>query len=76
MLDLPPMQVRWEMPKDSLTDYIVRPQFGMSIARAAGAGIVRIDVPISFRKKTNRKCKRQRCKAKRRARLRAKKRAS
>jgi hypothetical protein len=71
MLDLPPMQVRWEMPKDSLSDYILRPQFGMSIGNF-GAGIVRIDTPINFRKLTNRKAKRQRCKAKRRARLRAK----
>jgi hypothetical protein len=39
-------------------------------AAMASSISVRIDPPINFRKKTNRKAKRQRCKARRRARLR------
>jgi len=67
VIDFPPMEVRWNMPKP-FSDFIVPQRFGMSVAGSLG-GIVRIDPPINFRKLTNRKAKRQRCKARRRARL-------
>jgi hypothetical protein len=50
--------------------------FGVSIARGFGFGVVRLDVPLDSRKLTNRKAKRQRCKARRRERFAAKRAAA
>jgi hypothetical protein len=61
------IEVRWDFDPSS---FIFPLRFGTDVLRP-GFGIVRVDVPIDFRRRTNRKAKRQRCKARRRARLKA-----
>jgi hypothetical protein len=67
---LDPIEVRWDLPTDRFADLLIPARCGISVTNP-GFGIVRIDPPINFRRLTNRKAKRQRCKARRRARLKA-----